>query len=301
MTFRSPSGTLHSSRTSWAVEVAAQHPSPVKTFSRLAVLGLVVAWFLLLRPVALGGPAGYEIVSGSSMEPILHTGDLVITQSASTYAVGDLIAFHVPAGQPGAGSIVIHRIVGGDGASGFIVKGDNKPAADSWQPRASDLIGRSWIELPGSGKVLLLLRQPLVLAALLGGLAGVWFFTSESGTSSTTKRGLAGGPTGWIRRRSRRLSEAAEWSGHPVASLTPSRTCASETPGSWRGDEGTDGRFSETDAGRGDSDPADGAVGHVGGLSEAHRGHTPGLHVRRVRPFRHLPISPSRPQRPAPT
>jgi signal peptidase len=151
----------------------------MKTLSRLATLGFVVAWFLLLRPVTLGGPAGYQIISGHSMEPLLHTGDLVITQSASTYAVGDLIAFHVPAGQPGAGSIVIHRIVSGDGASGFVVKGDNKPAPDSWQPKASDVMGRSWIALPGSGDVLLTLRRPIVLGALAAGVFAFWFLMSD--------------------------------------------------------------------------------------------------------------------------
>lgn len=151
----------------------------LKRLPTVAMAVLLVVWFVLLRPVALGGPAGYQIISGHSMEPLLHTGDLVVTQSASTYAVGDLIAFHVPAGQPGAGSIVIHRIVSGDGASGFVVKGDNKPAPDSWQPKASDVIGRSWIALPGSGDVLLTLRRPIVLGALAAGVFAFWFLMSD--------------------------------------------------------------------------------------------------------------------------
>jgi signal peptidase I len=152
---------------------------PMKLLGRVASVTMLVVWFLVFRPVALGGAAGYEIVTGHSMEPLLHTGDLVITQSASTYVVGDLIAFHVPAGQPGAGSIVIHRIVSGEGASGFVVKGDNKPAPDSWQPRASDVIGRSWIALPGSGDVLLTLRRPIVLGSLAAGVFAFWFLMSD--------------------------------------------------------------------------------------------------------------------------
>jgi signal peptidase len=159
---------------------SATAPSiPMKTLGRLAVFSLIVGWFLLLRPVALGGPAAYEIVSGHSMEPLLRTRDLVITQSASTYAVGDLIAFHVPAGQLGAGSVVIHRIVGGDGASGFIVQGDNKSTPDTWQPKASDVIGYSWIALPGSGDLLLTLRKPVVLGALAAGIFVFWFLMSD--------------------------------------------------------------------------------------------------------------------------
>jgi signal peptidase len=152
---------------------------PMKTFSRLAAFSLIVAWFLLFRPVALGGPAAYEIVSGHSMEPLLHTGDLVITQIASSYAVGDLIAFHVPAGQPGEGSVVIHRIVGADGASGFIVKGDNKAMPDTWQPKVSDVIGHSWIAVPGSGDVLLTIRRPIVLGSLAAGLFAFWFLMRD--------------------------------------------------------------------------------------------------------------------------
>ena len=39
---------------------------------------LFLAWFLLLRPVTLGGPVGYVIVAGVSMEPAFHTGDLAV-------------------------------------------------------------------------------------------------------------------------------------------------------------------------------------------------------------------------------
>jgi signal peptidase len=177
----------------------------LKRLPSAAVAVVLVVWFVLFRPVAFGGPAGYEVVTGKSMEPLLHTGDLVVTQSQAAYGVGDLIVFHVPSGQPGAGSSVIHRIVGGDGIQGFTVKGDNKPAPDSWHPKASDIIGRSWIELPGSGAWLLVLRRPLVLAAIIGGLAGFWIFTSGSGSSSTPRGEGGSGLMAWRRRRKNAL------------------------------------------------------------------------------------------------
>jgi signal peptidase I len=172
--------------------------------STVAVVCLAVAWLVLLRPVALGGPATYAIVSGTSMEPLLHTGDLVIARAESSYAVGELVIYRVPAGQQDAGSVIVHRIIGGDGTSGFVVMGDNKPAPDPWHPKSSDIVGRSWVELAGSGRLLLVLRSPLVLATVIGGLAGLWFLTSGSKTRpprSETGRGLRS----WIRPRTSRV------------------------------------------------------------------------------------------------
>jgi signal peptidase len=156
----------------------------MRLVSRLATVALIVAWFVLLRPVALGGPASYDIVTGTSMEPRLHTGDLVIAQARSTYDIGDVVVYRAPAGQPGAGSLIVHRIVGGDAATGYVVQGDNKDSPDLWRPLPGDIVGRSWIELPGSGMVLAVLRRPLVLATLLGALAAWWFLTSGSKPAS---------------------------------------------------------------------------------------------------------------------
>jgi signal peptidase len=143
----------------------------------VAIVAFTSFWFVLLRPVALGGPASYVVVSGVSMEPHLHTGDLVIAQAAPTYRTGDVVAYRVPAG-PAAGSLIIHRIIGGDASSGYLVQGDNKNEPDPWKPKAIDIIGRSWLEFPGSGRLLLALRTPTTLAIVLGTLAAAWFFTS---------------------------------------------------------------------------------------------------------------------------
>jgi signal peptidase len=134
---------------------------------------LAIAWFVLLRPVALGGPASYVIVSGVSMEPRLHTGDLVIAHAEATYAVGDVVAYHIPPGYPAAGTLVIHRIVGGSPDRGFVVRGDNKDTADPWRPTPANVVGREWIAFPGSGRLFLALRTPAVLGLLVGGIAGV--------------------------------------------------------------------------------------------------------------------------------
>lgn len=175
----------------------------------LAFAGLFLAWFVLFRPVSLGGPAAYEVVTGTSMEPRLHTGDLVITQAQSAYAIGEVVVFRVPADEPGGGSLIVHRLIGGDGASGYITRGDNKPAPDPWHPKSSDVIGRAWIELPGSGKALLVLRQPLVLAVLLSGLAGFWVLTSRSTSPGAPVDDGRRSRLPWKRRRPSAASEEA--------------------------------------------------------------------------------------------
>lgn len=141
-----------------------------------AMVGVFVLWFALFRPVVLGGPASYEVVAGVSMEPGLKPGDLVIAQTQPTYGRGDVIVFHVPTDAAGPGPLVIHRIVGGTATSGFIVKGDNKPAPDPWHPKAADIVGRSWLRIPGAGEWLTIVRRPTVLGAIAAGVAAFWFF-----------------------------------------------------------------------------------------------------------------------------
>src|SRR5215469_15190754 len=106
-----------------------------KTVALLAAQIVLVAallWFCL--PQALGGRAGWVMVSGTSMLPHLHTGDLVLVEHQSSYHVGQVIAYRVPKGQVGHGHVVIHRIIGGNGASGWNMKGDNRTAPDLWHP-----------------------------------------------------------------------------------------------------------------------------------------------------------------------
>jgi signal peptidase len=136
----------------------------------LAIGVVFLAWFFLLRPVALGGPASYLWVTGVSMLPTLETGDFVVTQHEDHYAAGDVVAYHVPAGEPGAGSIVIHRVAGGSGDSGYVMKGDNKRFPDPWHPRDADVVGRLWIAVPGAGTYLQIMRNPTVFAPLAAGV-----------------------------------------------------------------------------------------------------------------------------------
>lgn len=138
----------------------------------MLAIGGFLAWFIVLGPSVIGGPATYVFVSGTSMEPTLRTGDLVITRRAETYEVGDIVAFRVPDSAQGVarGGLVIHRIAGGSAAEGYVMRGDNRIGDDPWRPTPGDIAGRAFIVVPGVAPFLLLLREPIVFASLAAGI-----------------------------------------------------------------------------------------------------------------------------------
>jgi signal peptidase len=123
-------------------------------------------WAQYLRPQSLGGKAAYVLVSGKSMLPRYHTGDLVLVEQQPSYHVGQLIAYRVPKGDPMAGAQVIHRIIGGDAKHGFIVKGDNRTAPDVWHPKPGDIVGAKALRIPNAVILLQFLRSPIFLGLL---------------------------------------------------------------------------------------------------------------------------------------
>ena len=146
----------------------------------IAVVVLVcLFWAQYLRPQWLGGRAAYVLVSGKSMLPRYHTGDLVLVEKQPSYHRGQLIAYRVPKGDPLAGAQVIHRIVGGDAQHGFIVQGDNRTAPDVWRPKPGDIVGAKALRIPNAVLVLQFLRSPIFLALLAACLVFVRVLTSR--------------------------------------------------------------------------------------------------------------------------
>lgn len=147
----------------WTVGALGQVLRVVSTVGLLAAVGV---WALFLRPQFFAGPATYVMVSGVSMEPTLHHGDLVVAHRQDHYRVGDAVVYRVPAGETGAGSLIIHRIIGGSAASGWIVQGDNKDVPDLWRPKPGDVVGSMWTSVPGAGSVLARGMSPFALASI---------------------------------------------------------------------------------------------------------------------------------------
>jgi len=122
-------------------------------------------WFVTLAPTAIHGPAGYVEVVGHSMDGTYATGDLVVTRRQDSYQRGDIIAFTIN----DHGNQVIHRIIGGDGRTGYVTQGDNNPYPDPWHPTDDQVVGKAWVRLDGKPWMMHLPRRPW-FAGLSAGL-----------------------------------------------------------------------------------------------------------------------------------
>lgn len=155
----------------------------VRVVAATLMVLLATAALVLVVPVLRGEPSRLVIVSGESMDPTLHTGDLVVVWPGTDYRIGDIAPYRVPEGEPGAGGLVIHRVVGGDARSGFVMQGDNNPTPDIWMPRSQDVIGRKVLLVPRVGEFMAWSRQPAVLAAIVAGV-----LTAVTVNGSLTRR-----------------------------------------------------------------------------------------------------------------
>lgn len=153
---------------------------------RVASLAAVVvtaaaAWFFL-APVQLGGSTSYAVIYGSSMEPSLHRGDLVILRGQSAYERGQVVGYH----SRELHRNVLHRIVGVHGGR-FVFKGDNNSFLDPEKPARNQLFGHEWIVLPDVGGWLDRLRSPRN-AAIAAGLAVLLIAGGGSGAGFRRRR-----------------------------------------------------------------------------------------------------------------
>jgi len=133
----------------------------------LALIVLMLTWYVTLAPSSLNGPVTYAVVSGHSMEPSLYTGDLVMVRKQDTYKVGDTVLTTV------MGGLVIHKIVWLSKTS-VQTKGVNNDFVDTWTLPKSAIMGKQVFVFKQLGSCLLTLRtNPLafgLFASVLGGV-----------------------------------------------------------------------------------------------------------------------------------
>jgi signal peptidase len=133
---------------------------------------LGVGW-LLLAPVQLGGRYIYTIITGNSMEPNLHNGELAMMQPAEDYQIGEVVVYE----HPSLGH-VIHRIIAKKGDR-YTLQGDNNAWVDGYQPTKAEIYGSLRLHIPYAGKVVKGFRTPLGAAALAG-VVGFFLFWPEN-------------------------------------------------------------------------------------------------------------------------
>jgi signal peptidase len=179
-------------RSSVAIPPVAVRPrfAHAKTTAVVAAqLGVVAVllWFGL--PQSLGGRAEWVLVSGTSMLPRLHTGDLVLVERRSSYHVGEVVAYRIRKGEIGAGHVVIHRIIGGNGRTGWTMKGDNRTAPDLWHPTDGEVLGAKALRIPDAWFVLRVFHMPVLLALFAGFGAFIWIAFGGGGESDANGEG----------------------------------------------------------------------------------------------------------------
>jgi signal peptidase len=148
------------------------HVKPRKRAWRIVESAVIfVVAIVILWPAQFGGLTGLTVVSGHSMEPTYHTGDLVVSLRQLSYAPGDIVSYKVPAGQAGEGGRVIHRIFSIDSSTGAAVystKGDNNPSVDPWHFGTNDVMGHALFSIPSMGSVLGGVTNPIVVGLASG-------------------------------------------------------------------------------------------------------------------------------------
>lgn len=113
---------------------------------------------------------GYKpfIVMSGSMEPVVMTGDLIITRQVqpNTLDAGDVIAYRY-----GQSSVVTHRIeqvTEVDGQRAFMTKGDANNVEDNVMPTEDLVEGQLQWVIPGMGHAAMFLQTPMGLLTAAG-------------------------------------------------------------------------------------------------------------------------------------
>ena len=119
----------------------------------------MIALLFLAWPLAWGGLFSYTIVSGNSMEPEYHTGDVVMTYRTSEYKVGDIIVYTVTFDDKSGA--IIHRITEVLPDGGYKTQGDNNDFVDPWVAEPQNIRGEVIAVFPQAYKAIALIRSPL--------------------------------------------------------------------------------------------------------------------------------------------
>jgi len=146
--------------------VAASSDAPRRGWRLLASATtwlLLAAAAYLVWPPALGGNTSFVFVSGESMTPGYQPGDLLIAHKGEP-VVGDVIVY-APDGFGGAQ--IVHRIIGGDAESGWVLQGDANDFIDPFTPTGEEVTGIVQVHIAGVGPVMEIALSPYLWVGVL--------------------------------------------------------------------------------------------------------------------------------------
>jgi signal peptidase len=127
---------------------------------------IIACIILLLNTLSAKSEAAYKLIGfrsytvlSGSMEPKFYPGDLVISlhKNRANIKEGDIITFRDD------DEIVTHRIIDKT-QEGYITKGDNNNAADSFAVSNDNIIGKVLFDIPNAGYIIQFLAKPMVIA-----------------------------------------------------------------------------------------------------------------------------------------
>lgn len=155
-----PAPVLRHSSEAWGARVGL--------LLRLVASLLPLAAVAVLAAVAFGPRLGLyrmETVLSGSMQPTFSPGDVIIVTPEPVTAVrpGQVISYQIPIGDHHVESHRVVRVLQRGTHPVIITKGDNNAEADPWRAQlTSDTAWRERLVIPGVGRVIIWMRQPLV-------------------------------------------------------------------------------------------------------------------------------------------
>jgi signal peptidase I len=149
-----------------------------KVMKKLASVGTIAGYVLaaILVTFSVLSSTGYvkaRVVLTGSMQPTISPGDIVITAPVTRIEpkIDDVAAYQARRFDGAPVGVFTHRIIDGDGKTGWTLKGDNNPTPDIQQPKNNDILGVMIFVIPWLGN--LLSKQFLFTVIPL--IAGMWF------------------------------------------------------------------------------------------------------------------------------
>lgn len=186
-----------------------------RTAAVVSMLALVALAAMTFGPSPVGGSARVVVSSGSSMEPGITAGDLILVRSRAHYEVGDVVAYR----SDDLGT-VLHRIIDvapGDDGVEYVTQGDNNAFVDGERPTPEQMIGEMVARVPGGGRM-------LGLVPIFAALAVVVYWRLESARAGSRGSPAHLGPGPFTLRRVGGAGLVLAFGGLTVASAFSSPT-----------------------------------------------------------------------------